>query len=125
MNIAAFRPLCALWPPWSRGCICRYYKRCASGTVIIRDFLMNVPLTLLSDDEQLFRDSCRSFAEGRIRPLVHKMDEEAKLEHSVIPELFNLGLMGIHIPEEFGGAAGSFFMSGLAVEEVLRGEASF
>src|SRR5947207_8978095 len=86
---------------------------------------MSHPLTLLSDDEQLFRDSCRSFAEGRIRPLVHKMDEEAKLEQSVIPELFNLGLMGIHIPEEFGGAAGSFFMSVLAVEEFSRVDASF
>ena len=71
---------------------------------------MSTPLTVLSDDEQLFRDSCRSFAEDRIKPLVHKMDEEAKLEKSVIPELFDLGLMGIHIPEEFGGSSGSFFM---------------
>src|SRR6185503_8056990 len=86
---------------------------------------MSVPLTVLSEDEQLFRDSCRSFAEERIQPLVHKMDEEAKLEKSVIPELFDLGLMGIHIPEEFGGAAGSFFMSVLAVEEISRIDASF
>src|SRR6516225_9196166 len=53
------------------------------------------------------------------------MDEEAKLEHSVIPEMFDLGLMGIHIPEEFGGSAGSFFMSVLAVEEISRVDASF
>src|SRR5947207_15958061 len=86
---------------------------------------MSHPLTLLSDDEQLFRDSCRSFAEGRIRPLVRKMDDEAKLEQSVIPELFDLGLMGIHIPDEFGGGAGSFFMSVLAVEEISRVDASF
>src|SRR5437660_7731722 len=86
---------------------------------------MSRPLTLVSDDEQLFRDSWRSFAEGRIRPLVRKMDEEAKLEQSVIPELFDLGLMGIHIPEEFGGAGGSFFMSVLAVEEISRVDASF
>src|SRR5436305_4350533 len=86
---------------------------------------MNEPLTALSEDEQLFRDSCRSFAEGRIRPLVRKMDDEAKLEQSVIPELFDLGLMGIHIPEEFGGGAGSFFMSVLAVEEISRVDASF
>jgi butyryl-CoA dehydrogenase/short/branched chain acyl-CoA dehydrogenase len=86
---------------------------------------MNEPLTTLSEDEQLFRDSCRSFAEGRIRPLVRKMDEEAKLDQSVIPELFDLGLMGIHIPDEFGGAAGSFFMSVLAVEEISRVDASF
>src|SRR5437773_8770439 len=86
---------------------------------------MNVPLTALSEDEQLFRDSCRSFAEARIRPLVRKMDEEAELEQSVIPELFQLGLMGIHIPEEFGGGSGSFFMSVLAVEEISRVDASF
>jgi alkylation response protein AidB-like acyl-CoA dehydrogenase len=53
------------------------------------------------------------------------MDEEAKLEHSVIPELFDLGLMGIHIPDEMGGGAGSFFMSVLAVEEISRVDASF
>src|SRR5205085_9623329 len=86
---------------------------------------MNEPLTTLSEDEQLFRDSCRSFAEGRIRPLVRKMDDEAKLEQSVIPELFDLGLMGIHIPDEFGGGAGSFFLSVLAVEEMSRVDASF
>src|SRR6266498_4414196 len=87
--------------------------------------MSNSALTVLAEDEQLFRDSCRSFAEGRIRPLVRKMDEEAKLEKSVIPELFDLGLMGIHIPEDLGGAAGSFFMSVLAVEEISRVDASF
>ena len=86
---------------------------------------MSVPLTILSDDETLFRDSCRSFAEERIKPLVHKMDEEAKLEAGIIPELFGLGLMGIHIPEQFDGSAGSFFMSVLAVEEISRIDASF
>src|ERR1041385_8058719 len=86
---------------------------------------MSEPLTALSEDEQLFRDSCRSFAQERLRPLVRRMDEEARLEPSVIPEFFDLGLMGIHIPEEFGGAAGSFFMSVLAVEEISRVDASF
>src|SRR5215510_4955942 len=86
---------------------------------------MSTPLTVLSDDEQLFRDSCRSFAEDRIKLLVHRMDEEAKLEKSIIPELFDLGLMGIHIPEEFGGSSGTFFMSVLAVEEISRVDASF
>src|SRR5437899_11871122 len=102
-----------------------YYRRWPSGAGIIPDFLMNVPLTGLSEDEQLFRDSCRCFAQERIRPLVRKMDEEAKLEDSVIPDLFQLGLMGIHIPEEFGGSSGSFFMSVLAVEEISRVDASF
>src|SRR5215470_17503733 len=86
---------------------------------------MSVPLTVLSEDEELFRDSCRSFAEQRIKPLVRKMDDEAKLEQSIIPQLFELGLMGIHVPEEFGGASGSFFMSVLAVEEISRVDASF
>lgn len=83
------------------------------------------PLTSLSVDEQLFRESCRSFAEERIKPLVRSMDEEAKLDYSLIPELFQLGLLSIHIPEEYGGAAGSFFMSVLAVEEISRVDASF
>ena len=86
---------------------------------------MTMPLTVLSEDEQLFRESCRSFAEQRIQPLVRTMDEEAKLEKSVIPELFNLGLMGIHIPDDLGGSGGSFFMSVLAVEEMSRVDASF
>jgi butyryl-CoA dehydrogenase/short/branched chain acyl-CoA dehydrogenase len=83
------------------------------------------PLTLLSEDEQLFRDSCRSFAEERIQPHVRRMDEAAVLEKSIIPQLFELGLMGIHIPEQFGGSSGSFFMSVLAVEEISRVDASF
>src|SRR5436190_14455666 len=87
--------------------------------------MSNAALTVLAEDEQLFRESCRSFAERRIKPLVRKMDEEAKLDHSVIPELFDLGLMDIHVPEQFGGAAGSFFMSVLAVEEISRVDASF
>src|SRR5206468_3775122 len=102
-----------------------YYKRCPLGAGIIPDFLMNVLLTVLSEDEQLFRDSCRSFAEERIRPLVRKMDEEAKLDDSAIPDLFQLGLMGLQIPEEFGGSSGTFFMSVLAVEEISRVDASF
>src|SRR5207244_7786464 len=80
---------------------------------------------VLSEDERLFRESCRSFAEERIGPLVRKMDDEAKLDLGVIPHLFELGLMGIHIPEEFGGSSGSFFMSVLAVEEISRVDASF
>src|SRR5215813_14530025 len=86
---------------------------------------MIIPLTFLSEDEQLFRESYQSFAQERIQPLVHKMDEEEKLDQSIIPQLFDLGLMGIHIPEQFGGSSGSFFMSVLAVEEVSRVDGSF
>ena len=82
------------------------------------------PLTVLSDDEELFRATCRDFAESRIRPLVREMDREARLEPALIPELFELGLMGIGVREEYGGAGGSFFMSVLAVEELSRVDAS-
>src|SRR5262245_60149673 len=85
----------------------------------------HIPLTVLSEEEQLFQSSSRSFAEDRIRPLVREMDEHAKLEPSLIPELFDLGLMGIHVPEAYGGASGTFFMSVLAVEEISRVDASF
>jgi len=87
--------------------------------------VQHIPLTVLSEEERLFRDSCRSFAEDRIRPLVRQMDEDAKLEPAIIPELFDLGLMGVHVPETYGGAGGSFFMSILAVEEISRVDASF
>ena len=87
--------------------------------------LMGVPLTLLSEDEELFRDSCRDFSEEQIRPLVRRMDDEAKLDPGIMAQLFDLGLMGIHIDEEFGGGGGSFFMSVLAVEEISRVDASF
>lgn len=83
------------------------------------------PLTMLAEDESLFRDTCRSFAEQRIKPHVRRMDEEGKLEPGLIPELFQLGVMGIPIPEELGGSGGTFFMSVLAVEEVSRVDASF
>ncbi len=86
---------------------------------------MSVPLTVLSDDEDLFRGACRSLAEQRIKPLVHEMDEKAHLDADIIPQLFALGLMGIQIPEEFNGSGGSFFMSVLAVEEISRIDASF
>jgi alkylation response protein AidB-like acyl-CoA dehydrogenase len=83
------------------------------------------PLTLLAEDESMFRDTCRSFAEERIKPHVRRMDEEAKLDPALIPELFQLGLMGISIPEELSGGGGTFFMSVLAVEELSRVDASF
>jgi alkylation response protein AidB-like acyl-CoA dehydrogenase len=78
------------------------------------------PLTVLSEDEQIFRDSVREFAEAHIRPLVREMDEQAKIPRSLIDRLFELGVMGIEVPESFGGAGGSFFHSVLAVEELSR-----
>jgi butyryl-CoA dehydrogenase/short/branched chain acyl-CoA dehydrogenase len=82
------------------------------------------PLTTLSEDEQMFRDSVREFAEGEIRKRVEEMDEQAHLDQGIIEHCFALGLMGIETPEEFGGAGGSFFQAILAVEELSRVDAS-
>jgi alkylation response protein AidB-like acyl-CoA dehydrogenase len=79
-----------------------------------------VPLTTLSEDEQMFRSSVREFAEGELRPRVEEMDEHAKLDPALVKQCFELGLMGIETPEEFGGAGGSFFTAILAVEELSR-----
>jgi alkylation response protein AidB-like acyl-CoA dehydrogenase len=81
-------------------------------------------VTTLSEDEAAFRDAVREFAEGEIKPLVSKMDHDAQLEPSLIPKLFEMGLMGIESPEKYGGAGGSFFMACLAVEELARVDGS-
>jgi len=84
----------------------------------------SLPLTDLSEDEKLFRDTVRGFADERIRPLVSKMDQEAKMPRDLIDACFELGLMGIEIPEQHGGADSTFFMSVLVVEELARVDAS-
>ncbi|MDH5196964.1 MAG: acyl-CoA dehydrogenase family protein, partial [Gemmatimonadota bacterium] len=81
-------------------------------------------LTQLTEDEQMFREAVRDFAEGEVRPLVHVMDEKAEFDRALIPKFIELGLLGIDIPEQYGGAGGSFFMSILAVEELARVDAS-
>ena len=82
------------------------------------------PLTSFSEDEQMFRSSVREFAEGEIRKRVEKMDEQGYLDPALTKQCFELGLMGIETPEEFGGAGGSFFQAILAVEELSRIDAS-
>lgn len=74
------------------------------------------PLTTLLDDERLFRDSVLEFAGREVRPLVREMDEHAKIPQALIDRLFELGVMGIEIPEALGGAGGTFFHAVLAVE---------
>jgi butyryl-CoA dehydrogenase/short/branched chain acyl-CoA dehydrogenase len=81
-------------------------------------------LTSLSGDEVLFRDNIRQFAEDKIRPLVKEMDEKAVFDKELIQQFFQLGLMGIEIPEEHGGGGGKFFDAILAVEELSRVDAS-
>jgi alkylation response protein AidB-like acyl-CoA dehydrogenase len=82
------------------------------------------PLTTLSEDEQMFRASVREFADGELRKRVEEMDEQGHLDPALTRQCFDLGLMGIETPEEFGGAGGSFFQAILAVEELSRVDAS-
>jgi short-chain 2-methylacyl-CoA dehydrogenase len=81
-------------------------------------------LTSLSDEESLFRQSVREFADQQIRPLASEMDEKGKFAPGLIQQFFELGLMGIEVPEEHGGQGGSFFNAILAVEELSRADAS-
>jgi butyryl-CoA dehydrogenase/short/branched chain acyl-CoA dehydrogenase len=84
----------------------------------------SLPLTDLSEDEAMFRDQVRQFAEKRVRPLVGKMDKEAQIPRDLIDACFELGIMGIEIPEKHAGSGAPFFMSILAVEELARVDAS-
>jgi alkylation response protein AidB-like acyl-CoA dehydrogenase len=78
------------------------------------------PLTRLSEDERLFRDAVYEFADREIRPLVREMDEHAKIAPALVDKLFDLGVMGIEIPDSYGGGGASFFHSVLAVEALSR-----
>jgi alkylation response protein AidB-like acyl-CoA dehydrogenase len=81
-------------------------------------------LTTLSEEEEMFRASVREFAEGELRPRVEAMDEAGKLDPALVRQCFDLGLMGIETPEEYGGAGASFFTAIVAVEELSRVDAS-
>jgi butyryl-CoA dehydrogenase/short/branched chain acyl-CoA dehydrogenase len=82
------------------------------------------PLTSLTEDEILFRDNIRQFAEEKVRPLAKEMDEKGVFDKDLLHEFFQLGLMGIEIPEQYGGGSGRFFEAILAVEELSRADAS-
>ncbi|MCH7777831.1 MAG: acyl-CoA dehydrogenase [Gemmatimonadetes bacterium] len=82
------------------------------------------PLTTLTEDEIMFRDAVRDFAQSEVGPLVDKMERAAEFDRSLIPKFAELGLMGIDVPMELGGAGGSFFMAILAVEELAAVDAS-
>jgi alkylation response protein AidB-like acyl-CoA dehydrogenase len=77
-------------------------------------------LTHLAEDEIIFRDSVYEFADREIRPLVREMDEHARIPRSLIDKLFELGVMGIEVPESYGGSGASFFHAVLAVEALSR-----
>jgi alkylation response protein AidB-like acyl-CoA dehydrogenase len=78
------------------------------------------PLTVLAEDETILRDTVREFADAQVRPLVREMDEHAKIPRALVDRLFDLGVMGIEIPESYGGSGGTFFHAVLAVEELSR-----
>src|SRR5688572_31107355 len=78
------------------------------------------PLTVLTEDEHLLRQSVREFAESYVRPLIREMDEAAAFPKTLIDELFKLGVMAVEIPEVHGGAGGTFFHSVVVVEELSR-----
>ena len=78
------------------------------------------PLTRLSEDEHLLRANVRAFAEAEVAPLAREMDERAAMPRTLIDKLFDLGIMGIEIPETYGGTGAHFFLSVIAVEELSR-----
>lgn len=84
------------------------------------ELALPAPLTVLSEEELLFQQSVRKFARERIGPHVRAMDEESAFRDDLLAEMFEMGLMGIDISEEYGGQGGSFFQSVLAIEELAR-----
>lgn len=82
------------------------------------------PLTVLSEEETLLRTTVRTYAETTIAPLTASMEAAAQYDPSLLPGLFELGVMGIEIPEQYGGAGSSLFMACLAVEEISRVDAA-
>ncbi|MFN0138692.1 MAG: acyl-CoA dehydrogenase [Pyrinomonadaceae bacterium] len=91
----------------------------ATGTV-----MTNAGLTVLTEDEEMFRASVREFAEGEVRPKVEAMEHASKLDGDLIKQCFELGLMAIESPEEYGGAGSTIFNAILAIEELARVDAS-
>ncbi len=90
----------------------------AVATIEKAQMVLPRALTQLSEDERMFQDSVRQFGADRIAPLVRSMDEAQQFDPALLKQLFSLGLMGIEIPEEYGGAGGTFFEAILAVEAI-------
>ncbi|MCB9640513.1 MAG: acyl-CoA dehydrogenase [Myxococcales bacterium] len=86
---------------------------------------MSQALTLLSEEELMFRDAVRNFARNELAPHVLRMDHEAKMDPALIKKAFEQGFMGIEIPEEYGGAESSFFTAILAIEELAMVDPSY
>ncbi len=86
--------------------------------------MSNAGLTVLSEEEEQFRAAVREFAEGEVRPKVEQMEHASKLDGDLIKQCFELGLMAIESPEEYGGAGSTIFNAILAIEELARVDAS-
>lgn len=82
------------------------------------------PLTKLTEDEQMLKDAAADFANTVIRPKVEEMDEKARLDPDLVQQFFEMGLMGIEVPEKYQGGGGTFFMSIVAIEEISKVDAS-
>src|SRR5262249_15635035 len=82
--------------------------------------MTHAPLTILSDDEAMFRDAVAGFANEAVRPRVQAMERAGKLDPELIAKFFEMGLMGIEVDESFGGAGGSLLMVAIAVEEISK-----
>lgn len=82
--------------------------------------MARTPLTILTEEERMFREAVREFAEGVVAPEVERMDREARMSRELIDQLFGMGLMAVEIPERLGGAGASFFTSILVIEELSR-----
>ena len=82
------------------------------------------PLSIFSEDEAAFRDAVAEFANGEVRPRVQEMERNAALDPALIPKYFELGLMGIQVPEQYGGAGGTLMMTTIAVEEISKVDAA-
>lgn len=82
------------------------------------------PLTTLTEDEKMLQEAAREFAESTIKPMVYKMDEDARLDPNLVQQFFDMGLMGVEIPERYSGSGGTFMMSIVAIEQISRVDAS-
>src|SRR5690554_4476091 len=81
-------------------------------------------LNQFTEDEMMLKEAAADFAKSMVAPLVHEMDQQAKLKPELIQAFFEQGLMGIEIPEKYDGGGGTFFMSILAIEEISKVDAS-
>src|SRR5689334_10870487 len=88
------------------------------------DTMSRPPLTVLTEEEAAFRDAVAAFAAQEVRPRVMQMEREAKLDPALVRQYFEMGLMGIEVDEQYGGAGGNLMMTTLAVEEISKVDAS-